>query len=68
VDFNDGDKIMNANFHSGINSCKIFKYVIDKDLTFLFSNLLIVFYEDLVLVGVLVKIKRQSCSLGIYNL
>lgn len=68
MDFNDGDKIMNANFHSGINSCKIFKYVIDKDLTFLFSNLLIVFYEDLVLVGVLVKIKRQSCSLGIYNL
>ena len=65
MDFNDGDKIMNANFHSGINSCKIFKYVIDKDLTFLFSNLLIVFYEDLVLVGVLVKIKRQSCSLGI---
>ena len=65
MDFNDGDKIMNANFHSGINSCKIFKYVIDKDLKFLFSNLLIVFYEDLVLVGVLVKIKRQSCSLGI---
>ena len=65
MDFNDGDKIMNANFHSGINSCKIFKYVIDKVLKFLFSNLLIVFYEDLVLVGVLVKIKRQSCSLGI---
>ena len=40
---------MNANFHSGINSCKNFKYVIDKDLTFLFSNLLIVFYEDPVL-------------------
>ena len=65
MDFNDNDEVMNANFHSGINSCKNFKYVIDKGLMFLFSNLLIVFYEDPVLVGVLVKIKRQSCSLGI---